>query len=240
MDGFFEDKKGFTDRLLTQLRHRIAVTGESETKFAARMGSSDALFKNLKTGSLPSAERLHYLLHELGQSLTLGVQPPTPSFAPIILDSKDYALVPLHVATLSAGSGSINGDNAIIDHLAFRINWLRKLGVAPDQACLARAEGNSMLPTIHPGDMVLIDTARTEPPVYRRRENDQRRTAIYAFVEAGQARLKRIERPASDVLFLVSDNPNHAPELRTGPQLEQLQTSIIGKVVWWGHTAPDR
>lgn len=237
MAGFLEDKKTFTEELLAQLRSHIALTGESETKFAARMGSSDALFKNLKTGSLPAADRLHSLLKELGRSLTLGIQPPPTSFEPFTVNSKDYALIPLHAATLSAGSGSANGDNAIIDHLAFRINWLRRLNVAPDQACLARAEGNSMLPTIHPGDMVLIDTARTDPPIYKRRENDQRHAAIYAFVEGGQARVKRIERPESEVLFLVSDNPSHAPELRTGAQMEQLQMSIIGKVVWWGHTA---
>ena len=46
-----------------------------------------------------------------------------------------------------------------------------------------------------------------------------------------------VERPEAGVLFLVSDNPDYAPELRAGAQMEQLQLAIIGKVVWWGHTA---
>ena len=237
MAGIFADKKAFIDELLEQLRFHLSVTGESETKFAARMGSSDALFKNLKTGSLPSADRLDLLLAEIGRSLTLGVQPPTPMVESFVLDGIDYAHIPLHAASLSAGPGSANGDNTIVDHLAFRLDWLRRIHVTPNHACLARVERESMAPTIFPGDMVLIDTSKTEPPIRKRGPVDQRRAAIYAFVEGGQARVKRIERPESDVLFLVSDNPDYAPELRTGAQLERLQMSIIGKVVWWGHTA---
>ena len=96
-----------------------------------------------------------------------------------------------------------------------------------------------MVPTIFPGDMVLIDRAYTEPPVRRRGIQDKRRAPIYAFVEDGQARVKRIERPESGIVLLVSDNPDFAPEVRTGAQIEQLQMAIIGKVVWWGHTDRD-
>lgn len=155
----------------------------------------------------------------------------------ITLDGVDYAHIPLHSASLSAGPGTNNGDNTIIDHLAFRLDWLGRIGVNPARACLARVERESMIPTIYPRDMVLIDTAHTEPPVRKRGPSDQRRGTIYAFVEAGQARVKRIERPEPGVLFLMSDNPDFAPELRTGPQMERLQTAIIGKVAWWGHTA---
>ncbi len=225
--------------ILALFESRMREMGLTQTDLSFRaFGKKDnSAIQSLKRGASPAFDRVAAMADALGLEMYLG-PPRTPApVEQIILDSKEYALIPLHTATLSAGSGLANGDNAIIDHLAFRINWLRRLNVAPNHACLARAEGNSMLPTIHPGDMVLIDTARTEPPIYKRRDNDQRRAAIYAFVEGGQARIKRIERPESEVLFLVSDNPNHAPELRTGAQLEQLQMSIIGKVVWWGHTA---
>lgn len=185
----------------------------------------------------PSITRAKLICDALGLDFYFGPPRVTGPIEQIILDGTQYAHIPLHSASLSAGSGTDNGDNTITDHLAFRLDWLRRIGISPTSACLARVERESMAPTIFPGDMVLIDTAHTDPPIRKRGPNDQRRAAIYAFVEAGQARIKRIERPESDVLFLVSDNPDYAPELRTGAQLERLQMSIIGKVVWWGHTA---
>ena len=60
---------------------------------------------------------------------------------------------------------------------------------------------------------------------------------VYAFAEGADARIKRIERPAEDQLILLSDNPEYAPEFRSGSQIEDMQ--IIGKVVWWGHTSKE-
>ena len=93
-----------------------------------------------------------------------------------------------------------------------------------------------MEPTLWLGDMVLIDQDKTDPVIRKRSETDLRRAPIYAFVQNGEARVKRIERPSSDAIILISDNPEVAPELRSGAEAEQMQLAIIGKVVWSGHT----
>lgn len=155
--------------------------------------------------------------------------------AQVKIDLADYAIIPLHEAWLSAGPGIANAGANIVDHLAFRHDWLARIGVSASHSCLARVSGESMFPTLSPGDMVLLDTSRTDPPVRNRATQDKRRPMIWALLDDGQARIKRIERLNADTMFLVSDNPDHPPELRVGPQLAQVQ--IIGKVIWWGHTA---
>jgi len=138
---------------------------------------------------------------------------------------------------LAAGVGAENGSEEIIDHLAFRRDWLKKIGVSASSVRLARVYGDSMQPSLWPGDMILIDTRSNEPPVRKRDTRDQRRSPIYALLDNGEARVKRIERPTADQILLVSDCPDYAPELRQGADLKAI--SIIGKVVWWGHTAKE-
>ena len=152
------------------------------------------------------------------------------------MNADSYAAVPLHEALLAAGAGSQAGEE-IIDQLAFRRDWLKRIGLRPAAARLARVTGASMEPTLSEGDMVLIDTSATEPRVVRRDPRDRRRSPIYAIADAGGARIKRIERPEPDQLMLLSDNIDYPPELLHGHDLKELK--IIGRVVWWGHTVKE-
>jgi phage repressor protein C with HTH and peptisase S24 domain len=78
----------------------------------------------------------------------------------------------------------------------------------------------------------MIDRAQREIPV--RSKTTTGRSPVYALLDDGHARVKRIERPSADQVMLLSDNPD------VGPELAQTQTlSIIGKVVWWGHTSKE-
>lgn len=242
MRASISDKKAFVAELLERLKSRIVATEESEKEFARRLGSSEALFKNLSSGSLPSADRLAVLLSEIGETLVLGRDQLSVDPSPvrnITLDAINYASIALHDAWLSAGSGAENHCRNVVDTLAFRCDWLKREGIDAGYACLARVMGESMLPTLAAGDMVLINQAQVEPTVRRRGAKDLRRSPIYALVENGEARIKRIERPDEETMILISDNPDYPPEIRTPAQRERLQTTIIGKVMWWGHTSKD-
>lgn len=58
---------------------------------------------------------------------------------------------------------------------------------------------------------------------------------VYAFDDRdGETRIKRPDRPGKGILVLRSDNPDHAVELRRGPDLNRLK--IIGEGVRSGHT----
>lgn len=195
------------------------------------------LLRNNDKRAKPSLNRVNAICDALGLDFYIGPRRETSPVQQVTLDAVDYASIPVHDAWLSAGPGIANARPNIIDHLAFRRDWLARIGVAASQACLARVIGDSMFPTLSPGDMVLLDTSKPMPPIRPRTSTDKRRPAIWALVDNGEARIKRVERPNDSTMLLLSDNPDHPPELLSGPQLANVQ--IIGKVVWWGHTSKE-
>lgn len=142
-----------------------------------------------------------------------------------------FVPVPVHEFALAAGDGAENGSEEIVDYLAFRKDWLHRIGASARNAALARAKGDSMAPTIHNGDMLLIDTTVLDAPFKLREPNDTRPATIYALRDSCGARVKRIERIAPGKIMLLSDNPAFAPEV-----IADNDVTILGKVIWWGHT----
>lgn len=193
---------------------------------------ADAIRAILRGGkkSGTALNRAHQICEALGLELYIGPQRETGPIETVSADSAEFAHIPLHNAGLAAGSGIENQSEEVIDYLAFRLDWLQKIGVKPSNAVLARAHGDSMQPCIWHGDIVLIDTSKQEIPV-RRPGNSRARSPVFAFLENGAARIKRIERPEDGHVMLLSDNPDYPPQLA---KVETL--SIIGKVLWWGHT----
>ena len=183
----------------------------------------------------PTLSKIKQVCDALGWDLYYGPPRDTGPVEQVVIDGADYAHIPLHDALLAAGPGSDNSSEQVIDQLAFRRDWLKRIGVAASAARLARVHGDSMQPTLWPGDMILIDTQRNTPQVRPRDARDQRRSPVYAMIDHGEARVKRIERLSTDQMLLISDNPDYPPELRQGADMRAIQ--IIGKVVWWGHTA---
>ncbi|WP_413874126.1 XRE family transcriptional regulator [Albidovulum sp.] len=161
------------------------------------------------------------------------VEAQTQAALDAIVDG-DFIAVPVHQAALGAGSGVENRSEDLIGHLAFRRSWLRCIGVSAASAVLARADGESMAPTIHHGDLLLIDCDRSAVPPAPRATSDTRPAPIYAILDEGAARVKRVELVPGGTLALLSDNPAFAPEFRPVPSV-----AIIGKVMWWGHTNRD-
>ncbi len=136
----------------------------------------------------------------------------------------DFALISRYDAELAAGNGVENNDEPVNETLAFRRDWLQRLGVSASSACLVKVRGESMQPTLHDGDLVLIDRARASV----------RSGRIYAFIEDGQARVKRLDCIDQQTLLIRSDNPTFPIEIRRGPEADNLR--IFGEVVWSGHT----
>lgn len=153
------------------------------------------------------------------------------SVADALCSPADFAAVPVLEASLAAGGGSLNDAEAVIGHLAFRREWLKSLGISLPRAIIARARGDSMAPIIHDGDMVLIDRGRAALPAAMRAAADRRPAGIYAILDDGHARIKRLELAAPGTLAILSDNPEFPPEFKATEAV-----TIVGKVVWWAHT----
>lgn len=142
----------------------------------------------------------------------------------VVLDSDDYVAVPRLDVRLSAGPGAFNHDPAEVTRLAFRREWLSRLGVKPADAFLVGISGDSMAPGLRDGDIALVDRGRKTPG---------KSGQVYALTDIdGSTRVKRIDL-VKDGYILRSDAPDYPVEARY--RLDMDRTQIEGLVVWSGH-----
>tara|TARA_R110002020_G_scaffold157241_12_gene339871 strand:+ start:4422 stop:5138 length:717 start_codon:yes stop_codon:yes gene_type:complete len=225
---------------------RLAELGLKPSAAEAALGLKTDSLRNLfrenpgKAGPRrPRIDTAEEICRALNLEIYVGPPRDTGPIEQLVLDGDDYTHIPFHAATLSAGGGAINAEEAIVDHLAFKRTWLTRIGLSPSNAVLARVAlgemGESMSPTIAPGDMVLIDTAKREIPT-KLAGHKSRHGPIYAFTTDDGARVKRIAQ-LDDAIILVSDNPDVPPEFLKRDRWAEI--NVIGKVVWWGHTAEE-
>ncbi len=204
-------EKGLEDCKISARQASIAVVGH------------DGLIRDIRAGKIPSADRLEALFRFLGLEFYIGPPREVSPVPAVEIDGEDYAAIPRYDVELAAGDGRLNDEAAPVEHLAFSRAWLKRMGLAADQAVLVKVSGTSMQPTLHDGDLVLID----------RRKQLVRDRRIYAFAEpGGDARVKRLEH-AGDTLLIRSDNPDCPTEIRSAEEAARL--TIIGEVVWSGH-----
>lgn len=89
------------------------------------------------------------------------------------------------------------------------------------QLAMIRVHGNTMNPTLHEGDVVLIDRSRSTA------QDD----GIYALNHNGRIMIKRLQfHPVQDKVSVLSDNKDY-PAHEIGGVSE---LSIIGKIIWAG------
>lgn len=219
-----------------QERVKAAVDAEGMRPFARRAGVGLGVVRSMIEGRDSSFSNVIAVSNALRMELGFGIEGPSP-LQTLNVDGSDYTHIPLHDALLAAGSGACNGTEEVIENLAFRKDWLKRIGVSASAARLARVQGDSMQPSLWHGDMILIDGRSNAPPERAKDQRDQRRSPIFALLDNGEARVKRIQRISEDTLMLLSDNTDYQPELRQGKALSDLR--VIGKVVWWGHTSKE-
>jgi phage repressor protein C with HTH and peptisase S24 domain len=136
-----------------------------------------------------------------------------------------YSYVPLYDVRASAGHGAVVDQELVVDSLAFKSDWIRMtLGATPSDLYLIKVEGESMEPTLRPGDVILVDhRAAASVP----------RDGIYVLRMDSSLLVKRLQRLPGGVVKVTSDNPAYEPFVI------QRETSaddlvIIGRVVWCG------
>lgn len=146
-----------------------------------------------------------------------------PASKPYLQAPDGFILVPRYDVAGSMGNGHVIHSEQIVDHLAFRAEWVRtELGTSPNSLVLISAVGDSMEPTLRAHDLLLID----------RSVRAVKQDAIYAFAVDGELRIKRIQRLFDGSLVIKSDNPSYSPESLTQDQSASI--NIIGRVVWSG------
>lgn len=138
--------------------------------------------------------------------------------------SSDYAAIPLYNVRAAAGGGAIVENESVVDVLHFKEEWIRnELRANPADLYLIYVDGESMEPTLRPGDVILVDHRDVGPS----------RDGIYVLRTDGALLVKRLQRLPGGVLRVTSDNTAYEPFNISTTQLAE-DFAIIGRVVWAG------
>lgn len=139
------------------------------------------------------------------------------------LESAGFVMIPRYDVEASAGNGAFANGEHIVDYMAFKEEFVRRtLRVAPDMLVLITAVGDSMMPTINPGDLLLIDRS------VDRIIDD----AIYVLVKRGELVVKRVQQFFDGAVTIKSDNGAYVEETLTAKDAEDVQ--VAGRVRWIG------
>ena len=104
--------------------------------------------------------------------------------------------------------------------IAFKKEWISRKG-DPSKMALIKISGDSMVPTLLPGDLVLIDHGRNRL---------DHQGGIYAISVNRQLMIKRLQgEPPLKRIRIISDNPKYSLI-----EAKRDQVHIKGKVIWFG------
>jgi SOS-response transcriptional repressor LexA len=131
--------------------------------------------------------------------------------------------VPLLELAVSAGPGSLVGNEQPTAQIGFDPAWLNRLTAAgADELNLVQVDGDSMAPTLLPGDDILVDRSDGEARI---------RDGIYVLRMEESLLVKRLTlHPVTRRVTVQSDNPAYAD----WPDLALTDINLIGRVIWAG------
>jgi phage repressor protein C with HTH and peptisase S24 domain len=118
------------------------------------------------------------------------------------------------------GGTFLDADSVEVEKVTFSRSWLRKFTQSPPQLLVSsQGMGDSMMPTIHDRDIVIIDRSNT-------RLDGEMGDKIWAIVFAGMGMIKRLRQMPDGTVKIMSDNQLVRDEIATDGDLH-----IVGRVV---------
>ncbi|WP_295454125.1 S24 family peptidase [uncultured Thiodictyon sp.] len=132
-------------------------------------------------------------------------------------------LIPRRRLVFSASSGELVFEPQT-PPLAFDADWLSRIGLSVDNAAVIDAQGDSMAPLIHEGDVLLVNLG----------DRAVRDGQIFALRYARELRVRRLYRRYDGCLILRSENRERYPD-ETVPRADQgIHVQVVGCVLWRG------
>lgn len=219
------------------IKAEMARRGVNQAELARRLGPEfdrSKLSKTLSGSRKLVAQELYEWASALGATPPPGVvaddgpveehaSPPESSAIPEV-DARTGAGLAADGATINVPDGAyIVSEDQVRGTWSMPLDYLRfELRVPKLAVRLVEVIGDSMQPTLYPGDRIMVNTAdrRPSPP------------GIFALWDGLGLVVKRVEHiPNTDPLIyrISSDNPHHATYERTEDEVH-----IIGRIVWYG------
>lgn len=136
--------------------------------------------------------------------------------------NKGIAFVPRLMLEVSAGTGSITGEERNAGTVGFDRRWLKGLGLLPENLSIIDVKGESMAPTLNNGDTIMVDRGDAA---------ERLRDGVYVLRLDDALMVKRVSlapRRGEKTLTISSDNP-HYPSWN---DVDRTFVDIVGRVVW--------
>ena len=146
------------DPVRAKLRTLIASRGDSYAGISLLLGRNPAYIHQFITRGSPrklSEEDRRVLARHYGvPEEDLGGQETLPP-----RQEGDWPLITIPILSLgaSAGHGSLQEQEKISSSMSFDRRWMRRLGVQPSRVSVISVDGDSMAPTLHDGDEIMVD-----------------------------------------------------------------------------------
>jgi len=212
---------GWSPTAASRLKTAIKKYGSQGAVAELASLSRPALVEILAGRSVPTYQTLASLCGVLGMAADDILNGSNSSSA------SGLALVPLHDVLVSAGHGADAvevGESA--ESLGFPEGWLRRQFGAPQNLRVVHVKGDSMVPTLGDGDLVMIDITRRD-----------RVDGIFVLRLGDQLMVKRVLFPMPRRVLVTSDNRDYERwdrmiDLANGAASDGFQ--LIGRVVWVG------
>jgi phage repressor protein C with HTH and peptisase S24 domain len=137
----------------------------------------------------------------------------------ILEPSSDLRHVSVYDIEASAGDGAVVTMDDPLYQIGFSHQMLSTITNAQnDELAVIRVRGDSMMPTLADGDMMLVDTTK--------RNTNYDGMFILRYDDV--LRVKRIDfNPSTRKLWVKSDNPVYEPF-----EVERSDLDVVGRVVW--------
>ena len=225
-----DDDKFDLEQALEGLGERITkvaelVGGKKRLAQAIRISESQ-LYRYIAGDSQPTIEPLAAIAKSgnvdlnwlvLGERSS-GLPPQINDIKGLYSSKQEYINIPEY---LPEGDEIDNQPVSEMGRLSFNHFWLLKLGLDISQLRLLRAHGDAMAPTLHDGDLLMLDTGQTA----------FNGDAIYALnLEPQCCTVKRLQQAVDQGVYIVSDNPAYREQHVPSADIDNLD--IVGKVVW--------
>ncbi len=199
----------------------------NKKQFAEITGKSAShIYKICRGMSRPSMAYLQELYEEYRVDLTwlLTGEHSTGAQVTGTPNNSDLVFAPMFDVQASAGLGSEVIAEDIEDYFAFNKSFLsRQLNVSSEQLVFVTISGDSMLPTLHDADRVLVDMSQKNVTV----------EGLYLLQSEDGLMAKRLQDNKGE-LFVISDNPEY--ENWTISRHSREINPVAGKIVWCART----
>lgn len=213
------------DPFVIGLKVLMDELGEKAAPLAKRAGMGNTAIRDLfRKGSSPKVSTAIAIAAALGTTVDgvialgggIGRNHAMESAGP------PGELVPVYDVAASAGHGTIIDYEAIAFSMAFPTDYLRYITKSdPKHLQIISVKGDSMHPTLHDDDLVMLDRSKTSLNY----------DGLFVLLYGDALHVKRVSRSSTQGRILViSDNRAIYP-----PQEHAASdVVVIGKVVWYG------